>query len=190
MQNPMQDLYQAQLEATRKVANIVLSSAEKMDHLALSAAKDSMNDQIKYVEALGAVRDPNGVQTIQSAFSKQSPDAMLNYYRELFKVFSESNTEIGQVAESYLEDMKAAAMKTANGATRNMDVAASVGEAAPAAEAGILGLWNAGYKQLSKMTEQYLKTANNVGAAVASAAVPKVAKAAKARTKAEVSRRR
>jgi hypothetical protein len=171
MQNPMQDLYQAQLEATRKVANIVLSSAEKMDHLSLSVAKDSMNDQIKYVEALGAVRDP--------------PDAMLNYYRELFKVFSESNTEIGRVAESYLEDMKAAAMKTANGATRNMGVAASVGETAPAAEAGILGLWNAGYKQLSKMTEQYLQAANNAGAAVVSAA-PKV----KARTKANGSRRR
>jgi phasin family protein len=188
MQNPMQDLYQAQLEATRKVANIVLSSAEKMDHLSLNVAKDSMNDQIKYVEALGAVRDPNGVQTIQSAFSKQTPDAMLNYYRELFKVFSESNTEIGRVAESYLEDMKAAAMKTANGATRNMGVAASVGESAPAAEAGILGLWNAGYKQLSKMTEQYLKVANEAAAAVGKA--PAAAPKAKAKAKSNGTRRR
>jgi phasin family protein len=189
MQNPMQDLYQAQLEATRKVANIVLSSAEKMDHLALSAAKDSMNDQIKYVEALGAVRDPNGVQTIQSAFSKQTPDAMLNYYRELFKVFSESNAEIGRIAESYLEDMKAAAMKTANGAARNMDVAASAGEAAPAAEAGILGLWNAGYKQLSKMTEQYLQAANKA-ASVVSETVTAAAPKAKAKAKSNGSRRR
>jgi phasin family protein len=188
MQNPLQDLYQAQLEATRKVANIVLSSAEKMDHLSLGVAKDSMNDQIKYVEALGAVRDPNGVQTIQSAFSKQSPEVMLNYYRELFKVFSESNTEIGRIAENYLEDMKAAALKTANGATRNAGVAATANEGAPV-DAGILGLWNAGYKQLSKMTEQYLQVANeaaNVVNKTTRAVAPKV----KAKAKSNSSRRR
>jgi phasin family protein len=188
MQNPIQDLHQAQLEATRQVANIVLSSAQKMDHLTLSTAKDSMNDQIKYAEALGAVRDPSGVKAVHSAFSKQTPDAMLNYYRELFKVFSESNAEIGKIAESYLEDMKLAAIKTANGATRNMDMAASVSEAAPAG-ADILGLWNAGYKQLSKMTEQYLKAANAAGK-TAFAVTPKAKAKAKATPKSNGSRRR
>lgn len=170
MPNPMQDLYQAQLEATRKVANIVLSSAEKMDHLALGAAKNSMNDQIKYAEALGAARDPSGVQSIQSAFSKQTPDAMLNYYRELFKLFSESNAEIGRVAEAYLQDMRAAALKTANGAARDMSMAATEPEVAPVADAGVLGLWNAGFKQLSAMTERYLHAANAMGATVAATA--------------------
>lgn len=181
MQNPLQDLYQAQLEATRKVANVILTSAEKMDHLSLSVAKDTMNDQIKYAEGLSAVRDPDGAQTLQSAFAKQTPDAMLNYYRELFKVFAESNTEIGRVAESYIEDMKSAAMKTANGATRNMGVAAN--EAVPV-DAGILGLWNAGFKQLSKMTEAYLNAVRAVGDAV-----PETAPKAKARSKKSTSAR-
>ncbi len=167
MPNPMLDLYQAQLEASRNISNIIMSNTEKMDHLALTAAKSGVGDQLKYAQALGAARDPEGLKTLQSTFAKQTPDAMLSYCRDVFKVFAETNTEIGKVAEEYLEEMKTVAVKTGRGAAR----AASIG--APATEpvapsVNFLNLWTNAYQQFADLTKQYMKVAEEMPTEVAS----------------------
>lgn len=168
MHNPMLDLYQAQLEASRNIANIILTNTEKMDHLALTAAKTGVGDQVKYARALGAARDAEGLKTLQSAFAQQSPDAMLGYCRDLFKVFVDTNAEIGKVAESYLEDMKAVAIKSGNGAAREMSVASSVTEPV-APSVNFLNLWTNAYQQFADLTKQYMKAAEQTTSKAASA---------------------
>jgi phasin family protein len=168
MNNPMLDLYQAQLEASRNIADIILTNTEKMDHLALSAAKTGVGDQVKYARALGAARDPEGLKTLQSAFARQSPDAMLGYCRDLFKVFVDTNAEIGKVAEGYLEDMKAVAIKSGNGAARDMSVASSATEPV-GPSVNFLNLWTNAYQQFADLTKQYMKAAEQTSAQAASA---------------------
>jgi phasin family protein len=168
MHNPMLDLYQAQLEASRNIANIILTNTEKMDHLALSAAKTGVGDQLKYARALGAARDAEGLKTLQSAFAQQSPEAMLGYCRDLFKVFVDTNAEIGKVAESYLEDMKAVAIKTGNGAARDMSVASSATEPVTPS-VNFLNLWTNAYQQFADLTKQYMRAAEQTTTKAASA---------------------
>lgn len=159
MQNPMFDLYQAQLEALRNLADVVLSNTEKMDHLALNAAKSGVGDQLKYAQALGAARDADGLKTLQSTFTNQAPDAILNFYRDVFKVFVDSNTEIGKVAESYLEDIKAVDLKTGNNATRNMSIASSnnaVDGDTVTPTVNFLNLWTKSYQRFADLTKQYM----------------------------------
>ena len=182
MQNPMFDLYQAQLEALRNLANVVLSNSEKMNHLALSAAKAGVGDQLKYAQALSAARDADGLKTLQSTFTNQAPDAVLNFYRDAFKLFVDGNTEIGKVAEGYLEDMKAAALRTGSSMTRNMSIASANGSADTVTPTvNFLNLWSKSYQQFADLTKNYLHTPDMADMPIAAAAAAKKQRDAKAR---------
>jgi hypothetical protein len=118
---------------------------------------------LKYAQALSAARDAEGLKTLQSTFTHQAPDAMLNFYRDVFKVFVDGNTEIGKVAESYLEDMKAVALKTGNNATRNMSIGSPNGAAhtdTVTPTVNFLNLWTKSYQQFADLTKQYMHTSD------------------------------
>jgi phasin family protein len=178
----MLDLYQAQLEASRNISNIIMSNTEKMDHLALTAAKSSVGDQLKYAQALGAARDAEGLKTLQSTFAKQTPDAMLGYCRDVFKVFVDTNTEIGKVAEDYLAEMKTVAATAGNGASRGIATAASAVEPV-APSVNFLNLWTNAYQQFADLTKQYMKAAEKLPTGVAANGDAKPPRTAPARAK-------
>jgi Phasin protein len=159
MQNPTFELYQAQLEALRNLASVIFSNTEKMNALALTAAKSGIGDQLKYAQALSAARDADGLKTLQSTFTNRAPDAILSFYRDAFKLFVDGDTEVGKVAESYLEDMKAVALKTGNSATRNISIASANGSADTVTPtANFINLWSKSYQQFADLTKQYMHT--------------------------------
>ena len=40
---PMLNMYEAQLQASKELANIILSGAERIDRIAIEATKDGLN---------------------------------------------------------------------------------------------------------------------------------------------------
>jgi phasin family protein len=159
MRNPLLDMYQAQLEASRHIADVILTNTEKLDHLMFSTARVGVADQFKYAQSLGAARDADGVKTLQSAFNAHAPDTLMNYYRDVFKVFADANAEVGKAAETFLEDMKSAAITAGDGAARELSgVAGPIALTGP--NANFVNLWTSAYQQFADITKQYMESAS------------------------------
>lgn len=105
MYNPMANMYQSQLEASRRLADAFFNGAEKIDHVLLTASHRAWTDQLRFIQSLVAVRDPQGAADVQAKFFSQRPDRAMNYQRELMKVFTEVQSEIGKSMRSYVEHL-------------------------------------------------------------------------------------
>lgn len=105
MYGPMTNMYQSQLEASRRLADAFFNGAEKIDHLLLSASHRAWTDQLRFVQSLVAVRDAQGAANAQARFFSQRPERAMNYQRDFMRVFSEVQSEIGQSMRSYVEQM-------------------------------------------------------------------------------------
>lgn len=107
MQNvlsPMMNLYQNQLEASRRFADAVFSGAEKIDRVMIGATRHAVAEQLNFVQAIAAVRDPRSVgAALQSTFMSRNPEDTVNYQRELMHIFTELQNDIGRSMQDYIE---------------------------------------------------------------------------------------
>jgi hypothetical protein len=153
MQNPFLDMYRSQLEASRYISRVIFTNTEKLEHLALTTAKTGVDDQLKYAQSLGAVRDVEGAKSLHTAFVAHTPEVLMNYYRSVWNIFADANSEMGKVAETYLEDMKSVASRGATTA-----VVAQNGVTAPSG-AALVNIWANAYQQFADMTKHYMESA-------------------------------
>ncbi|MGA8514573.1 MAG: phasin family protein, partial [Burkholderiaceae bacterium] len=68
MTNPALDTYQHQIDASRHIAEVVFDGTDRMEHLLLDTTRKAFDERMKFYQALAAVRDPQGVAALQSAF--------------------------------------------------------------------------------------------------------------------------
>lgn len=148
--DPIVHQYQTQLEASRICANILLNSAEKIDHLGLSAMKDAFTEQYKFCQAMTAAKDPQGLASVQTAFMQPNFEKMFDYYRTLFQLLAETNSAIGKAVEEYLGEVNKNVADTLNTVDN-----APLSEATP----NVIDFWNAAYRQMANMMNQYTQTA-------------------------------
>lgn len=107
MQNilsPMINLYQNQLEASRRVADAVFSGAEKMDRMMIGATRHAVAEQLNFAQAIATVRDPRSVgAALQSTFMSRNPEDTVNYQREFMRILTEVQNDIGRSMQDYIE---------------------------------------------------------------------------------------
>jgi len=130
MQNvfgPMANLYQTQLEASRRFADALFAGTEKIDQVLLDATHRAVTEQLRFAQSMASVRDPQAAATAQSSFLSQRPDRAMEYQRELMRALVELQTELGNSMRQYLEqwngtlaDGAAAAEDTANDQAREI----------------------------------------------------------------------
>ena len=153
MKNPMEpmiELYEAQLQASRELANIILSGAERIDRIALQATKDGLNEQIAYAQALAAVKDLQSVMSMRTAFSQPNSEHALAFYQEMLKALSEIYAGMTQTVETYLKGI----------GQRTTQTMSSMGAGTPGgahAADSVFEFWNSAWRQLAGMTEQYTR---------------------------------
>jgi phasin family protein len=99
--NPVLDTYQQQLDASRHIAEVVFDGADRMEHLMLDTTRTAFDERMKFYQALAAVRDPQGVAALQSAFFSHTPEKMLKVQQELMKIVTQAQEEINQTLLKY-----------------------------------------------------------------------------------------
>src|SRR5688500_12757399 len=102
--NPIVDLYQSQLEASRQVANALFSGTEKLDRVVMETTHKAFDDQLKYVQALTATRDPQSFANAQNTFFPR-PENAVNCQKEIMRIFAEMQNDIGRSMQSYVEQV-------------------------------------------------------------------------------------
>jgi len=107
MQNilgPLINLYQTQLDVSRKCADAVLSGTERIDHVVIGATHRMFNEQMHFVQAMASAGDPRTVgNALQTSFTQHAPDDAMNYQKEIMRIFADMQNEIGRSLQGYAQ---------------------------------------------------------------------------------------
>lgn len=106
MQNPesaVTDSYKNQLQATRQLAETVLTCTEKIDQVVLSAAHALFNEQLQFAQALVTSRDMKQVALLQSSFLSHAPDYVAKCQKDMLQICQEMQNKVGKTMEQYFE---------------------------------------------------------------------------------------
>ena len=163
MYGPMANMYQTQLEASRRLADAFFNGAEKIDHVLLAASHRAWTDQLRFVQSLVAVRDAQGAATAQAKFFSQRPDRAMNYQRELMRVFSEVQSEIGKSMRSYMEQVGSGIAPDFASALESEDVAGPETYAPLATNpvAGMFTAWQSAFREAASAANRNMETARD-----------------------------
>jgi phasin family protein len=99
--NPALDSYQQQIDASRHIAEVVFDGADRMEHLMLDTTRKAFDERMKFYQALAAVRDPQGIAALQSAFFSHTPEQMLKVQQELMRIVTDSQEKIAKTMQFY-----------------------------------------------------------------------------------------
>jgi phasin family protein len=110
--NPLLNTYQQQIEASRHIAEVVFDGADRMEHLLLDATRKAFDERMQFYQALAAVRDPQGVAALQSAFFSHTPEKMLKVQQELMQVVTQTQEEVNQTMLKYRTGLNGNGLQT------------------------------------------------------------------------------
>jgi hypothetical protein len=167
--NPIIDMCQTQLEASRRLADVVFAGTERIDRVVMDAAHRAVTDQLNFAQAVVATRDPGGIADLQSTFLSRRPDNAMNYQRELIRVFAEIQSEVGKSMQYYIEQVGSSLTLGAATSTRAAQEHASDATFNPMT--GMFSVWEKAFREASSMATRNMEAARasleNVSAAAA-----------------------
>jgi phasin family protein len=167
MLNPVANIYQTQLEASRQFADAVFSGTEKVDQVLLEATHRAFTEQLKFAQSLIAVRDPQDAANVQASYLSQRPDRAMNYQRELIRVFTEIQTELGKSMRNYVEQLNTTA---SNGPSASLGAMEDEASEIPNPMPNLFSLWESAFRQAASLATQNMNSARNTFEQTAQAA--------------------
>lgn len=163
MQNifsPLVTMYQTQLEASRRFADAIFSGTEKIDRVVIGASHRAFNEQLNFVQAIAASRDPRGVSnTLQSGFLARNPDEAMNYQKEIMRIFAEMQNEIGHSLQDYLEQIGSHATSTATGPIEAAQEQANDAVFNPMTS--MFSVWESAFKEVADLAKKNMMAARS-----------------------------
>lgn len=163
MQNvlsPMVNMYQTQLEASRRFADAIFSGTEKIDRVVIGATHRVFNDQLRFAQALSSIRDPRNVSTtFQSSFFSRNPDDAVNYQKEIMRIFAEMQNEIGRSMQDYIEQLGTSA---ATNATAPLNIApGQANDAVFNPMTSMFSVWESAFKEVAELAKKNMVAAKS-----------------------------
>jgi hypothetical protein len=155
----MANIYQTQLEASRQFADALFSSAEKIDQVLLAASHRACIEQLRFAQSLATVRDAQGAADAQAKFFSQRPDRAMNYQRELIRVFTEVQAELGKSMRNYMEQIGSIGNGAATG------IASAIEQDTPTAAevynplTSLFSVWQSAFREAASATNRNIEVA-------------------------------
>lgn len=158
--NPMVTMYQTQLEASRRFADAIFSGTEKIDHVVIGATHRVFTEQLNFAQAMATVRDPRAVgSTLQSSFLSRSPDNVVNYQKEIMRIFAEMQNEIGRSMQEYVEQLGTHA---ATSATMPLEAAQErANNAVFNPMTSMFSVWESAFKEVAELAKKNMMAARS-----------------------------
>jgi len=103
LQNPIVGMVQTQLEVSRRFADVIFSGTEKIDHVMIGATHRAFTEQLNLAQALASAHNPEGIASLQSNYFSHRPESAVNYQKEMMRIFSEIQNELGQSMQDCVE---------------------------------------------------------------------------------------
>lgn len=157
--SPIVDLYQTQLEASRRFADVVFSGTEKIDHVVIEATHRAFTEQLNFAQAVASARDPKGVASLQSTFFSRRPESAVNYQKEIMRIFAEIQNEIGRSMQEYAEKFRT---NVATNATAPLKVAQEqANDTVFNPMTGMFSVWEQAFKEVASLANRNMAVARS-----------------------------
>ncbi len=165
--NPMTNVYQTQLEASRQFADAIFSGAEKIDHVLLEASHRACIEQLKFAQSLVAVRDAQGAVNAQAMFFSQRPDRAMDYQRELIRVITEVQSELGKSMRNYLEQLRSGTASGVSALEKDTEAEREIyNPLAYNPLAGMMSAWQSAFREATTVASRNMEAARSTFANV------------------------
>lgn len=165
--SPAAHLLQAHLEASRRVADAFFAGVKKVDNLMLEASHRACIEQLRLAQSLAAVRDAQGASHAQATYLAQRPDRAMDYQRDMIRVLTEVQADLGKSMRSYLEQIGNGAIAGFSGA---VDPAAVASPDLYQPMASIMSAWQSVFRDAASMASQNFEMARGSFTSMAAAA--------------------
>ena len=156
--NPLLTMYQTQLEASRRFAEVVFAGTEKIDRVMIGATQRVFNDQLNLAQAMTTARDPRTMgATWQSSMMSRSPDDAVSYQKEIVRIVAEMQNEITRSMQEYIEQIRTNA---APGATRTFEAAPTqANDAMFNPMTSMFSVWESAFKEVAELAKKNMTAA-------------------------------
>lgn len=159
MQNvlaPLINLYQTQLDISRKCADALFSGTEKIDRVMIGATHRMFSEQMNFVQALASVRDPRAVgDALQMGFKRHVPDDPMNYQKEIMRIFADMQNEIGRSLQGYVQEFSANAANAPNAAASPLQsVMNQANDTAFNPMTSMFSVWESAFKDVAALARK------------------------------------
>lgn len=101
-QIPTIEPHQVQMEAAMRMARIALDGAEKLLHLQLDTAKQTVEDAARHAARLAEAKDMQAAMAIRAELSEHTMNAMMELSRNIYELAMQTQTELMRQTESQL----------------------------------------------------------------------------------------
>lgn len=180
--NPIANMYQSQLEASRRFADALFSGTEKLDRVVIEATHRAVKDQLDFAHALASTRDARGIANLQSTLFAQRPDSAMSYQKEVMRVLAEVQNEIGRSMQDYIEQWGTTFASSATTPIKAVQEQAS--DTAFNPMTGMFSIWESAFREVASLANKNIAAARSSFESVAKAASGAAQQAAGAATQA------
>jgi phasin family protein len=171
------ELQRVQVNAFNAVGRALISAAEKVSSLNVSAGRTAIDSATDVAQSLSGIKGPNELLALSGASAQPSAEKLVSYARELAGIANGVSAEIGKVVEQQIVDSN----------RRMADLLEFVAKSAPAGSEQAVALLrsavsagNTAFDTVSKVSKQTTDWAQANFAAAAKAATTAAAGNAKA----------
>jgi len=171
------ELQRVQVNALNTVGHALITAAEKVSSLNLTAGRSAMDSATEAVQSLTDVKEPNDLIALSGAAAKPSVEKFVGYTRELIGIANGVSAEIGKVVEQQIADSNRRVAELLEFASKN---APAGSEQAVALLRSAVAAGNAAFDTTSKVSRQASDWAQANFAAATKAATTAVASATRA----------
>ena len=161
------ELQRGQVHALNAVGHALISGAEKLSSLNVTAGRNAIDTATEAVQSLSSVKDPNGLVALSGATAQPSVDRLMSYTREVVGIATGVTAEIGKVVEEQIADGNRRVAELLDYVAKN---APAGSEQAVALLRSAFAAGNAAYDTTTKVSKQAADWAQSNFAAAAKAA--------------------
>lgn len=101
---PLVDLSQSSLDKSIRLANITLTSAERLFNLQVSLARDLLAENAQTAKAVAAIKSPQDLLDLQKSLAQPSVEKSLSVARGVYDSAIKTQSELSKLIEEQVVD--------------------------------------------------------------------------------------
>jgi hypothetical protein len=167
--SPIVNVYQSQLDASHRCAEVIFSGTERIDRVILDATHRALNQQLNFMQAMASGGNPkNAMSVLQSNLISQGPMETMNSQKEIMEIFTEMQNAIGKSLQEYMARLNA---NPPGAAGAFQDTAQRSPDTPYNPVTGIFSVWESAFREAAALARKSLATTRSTmeEAAIASA---------------------
>lgn len=159
VQHYMPEMAHTQLEASRRLAKVLISGRGRLDQAFIEATHQAVTNQLSLADAAISLRDPKELASLMSGMLAQRPENAIKFLNEMMQVLVEIQSEVAKSTQQNIQ--RFGANVAGNAAAPAKKVADQATDDVFNPIAGIFSVWDSAFQEFTAMAKKQMATASH-----------------------------